>query len=403
MALEPIDIRARIRRRQGSTSLPPLMTPVVTPVTPPAAEQPEAPSYVPPSPSYTPQSQPAAPSAAAATPAAAPLAAPKAIKIKTEINKRMLIVALVCAGAASLLIVSYIRSSAGVLADQSKLLSVATVAKDVPARTMITKSMVTYTDVPALYVPANTATASDSIVGKVALSAMFAGETIHRKRLSDPNAETGLAVKIPIGHRAMAMQNKLAGLVKPGDFVDVFATVTEKSSKQIQIVPVLQHSLVLAVGAKVNATDDKAVVGSYDTANLATLAVPDEKVNLLTLLEEKGNFKLVLRAPNDETIMKTKYNDKQLMTLVLGAEELPKPKPVPLAPVAAPVVHEQPVYRAPERAYNPPPRAAAPRAAAPAPAKPAAAPPKPANNGHVTVTVINGGHVQQQDQDKGPQ
>ena len=379
---EPINIRDRIRRRQGSTSLAAASIMQPMPVTPPAASQsqPEPPSYVPPSPAYTPSSQPA--------PAAAHAA--KAPKLKGEVNKRMLILALGCAAVASLLIVNYVRSSAGVLANQAKLIKVATVAKDVPARTMITKDMVTFTEIPALYVPQDTATAADTVVGKVALTGLFAGETIHRKRLSDPNAETGLAVKIPVGTRAMAMQNRLAGLVKPGDYVDVFATAIAKENNKAQIVPVLQRSLVLAVGSKVNATDDKAVTGAYDTANLATLAVPDEKVDLLSLLEEKGNFKLVLRAPNDETMVKTKYTDAQLMTLVMGAEELPKPKPKPVE--APPVVREQPVYHAPApvREY------VAPRPAAPRPAAPKPAAPAPAGN-RVVVTVINGGNVQQHD------
>jgi Flp pilus assembly protein CpaB len=398
--MEPIDIRKRLRSRQGASgALPPIADPVppaaapAAPVTPPPAEPtgyappryhaPEAPTAEP-APAY----QPPRYNAPEPAPQATTAKAAKGPKLKGEVNKRMLLLALGCAAIASLLIVNYIRSSAGVLAQQSKLLKVATVVKDIPARTVITKDMVTFSEIPALYVPKDMAKPEDTIVGKVALTAMFAGEQIHTKRLSDPNAETGLAVKIPNGHRAMAMQNRLAGLVKPGDYVDVFAIVNDKGGKPLTL-PVLQRSLVLSVGSRVSATDTASANNAYDSANSATLAVPDQKVDLLTLLEEKGNFRLVLRAPNDTSVLPAKYKDKQLIDMILGAEPPPvaKPKPVAPRPVA---VHQEPVYRpaAPARTYTPPvrPRPAAPKPAAPAPQR------------GVTVTVINGGNVQQQPQ-----
>lgn len=393
--MEPIDIRKRLRSQQGASGALP---PIADPVPPPPAAAPMAP------PAYAPPRNEAPPPAAEPAPAyqpprytapdaepapAAPAAkATKGPKLKGEVNKRMLILALGCAAIASVLIVNYIRSSAGVLAQQSKLLKVATVAKDIPARTVITPEMITFSQIPALYVPKDIATPKDTIVGKVALTALFAGEQIHTKRLSDPNAETGLAVKIPNGQRAMAMQNRLAGLVKPGDYVDVFAIVNDKAGKPLTL-PVLQRSLVLSVGAKVSATDTTTANG-FDSANTATLAVPDQKVDLLTLLEEKGNFRLVLRAPNDTSVLPAKYKDKQLIDMILGAEPpVVKPKPAPPKPVA-PVVHHEPVYRpAPVRVYTP----VRPRPAAP---KPAAVAPRPQRQ--VTVTVINGGNVQQQPQ-----
>jgi Flp pilus assembly protein CpaB len=409
--MEPLDIRKRLRSRQGASgALPPPVQPISPAVPPPASRPPAAPppgytpsaaepapGYAPPrygagepaaaepTPAYTPPRY-QAPEAPPPPPQAAPAKQAKGPKLKGEVNKRMLILALGCAAVASLLIVNYVRSSAGVLAQQSKLIKVATVAKDIPARTVVTKDMVTFSELPALYVPKGTATPEDTVIGKVALTALYAGEPIHTKRLSDPNAETGLAVKIPNGHRAMAIQNRLAGLVKPGDYVDVFAIVNDKGGKPLTL-PVLQRSLVLAVGAKVSATDTNT--SGMDSANTASLAVPDQKVDLMTLLEEKGNFRLVLRAPNDTSVLPAKYKDKQLIEMILGAEP-PAVRPKPAAPKpAAPVVHHEPVYRpaAPVRAYTPPVhRPAAPRPAAPKPQR------------QVTVTVINGGNVQQQSQ-----
>jgi Flp pilus assembly protein CpaB len=401
--MEPIDIRKRLRSRQGASgALPPLAEPPAAappPQAPTAPAAPAAPAYAPPryqssepaaaepAPGYTPPRYNAPePPPAAAQPAGK---AGKGGKLKGEVNKRMLILALGCAAVASLLIVNYVRSSAGILAQQSRLIKVATVVKDIPARTVVTKDMITVSEIPALFVPKDMATPETEIVGKVALTALFAGEQIHTKRLSEPNAETGLAVKIPNGHRAMAMQNRLAGLVKPGDYVDVFAIVNDKGGKPLTL-PVLQRILVLAVGAKVsvNDTTTNPNTGFDSNANSATLAVPETKVDLLTLLEEKGNFKLVLRAPEDTSTVPVKYKDKQLIDMILGAEP-PVVKPKPAAPKPA-AVHHAPAYRpaAPARTYTPParPRAVAPKPAAPAP------------NRGVTVTVINGGNVQQQSQ-----
>jgi Flp pilus assembly protein CpaB len=410
--MEPIDIRKRLRSRQGASGALPPTTPTADPASPPPvtppprygapgpAEAPPAyqpPRYQapePPAAEPTPAYQPPryqAPEPPAAPAQAAPATKAKGPKLKGEVNKRMLILALGCAAVASILIVNYVQSSAGVLAQQSKLVKVATVAKDIPARSVITQEMIAYSEIPALYVPKGMATPKDTVVGKVALTAMYAGEQIHQKRLSDPNAETGMAVKIPNGHRAMVIQNRLAGLVKPGDFVDVFAIVNDKAGKPLTL-PVLQRSLVLAVGSKVSATDTGTGAASgFDSASTASIAVPDQKVDLLTLLEEKGNFRLVLRAPNDTSMVPAKYQDKQLIDMILGAD-VPAAKPKPAAPKpVAPVVQRQTVQR-PVRTYTPPVQR--PAAAKPAPPKPAA--PQPQRQ--VTVTVINGGNVQQQSQ-----
>lgn len=338
MPLEPLDIRERLRRRQAGAD--------------------EAPATV------------AEPAPSLAPPAA------KGGKPKGEINKRMLILALATAAMASFLIVNYVRSSAGVLAERAKLVKVPVLAQDVVGRTVITDKMITYKEIPALYVVDGTAKADETLVGKVALTDLYKGEPVLSKRVSEPNAATGVAVKIPVGHRAMAVDNQLQGLLKPGDYVDVYATVTDTKGKS-HTEPVLQHSQVLAVGNRISATGDEQ---QADTGK-ATLAVADSKVHLMTLMEGKGNFRLVLRAPDDTSTVASKFTDQQLLALLTEPAEAPKPPPAKPAPVQQ-VVREVPVYRQVVR-QAPPPK--------PAPPKPA--PPK---KDPVVVTIINGGNVEQQ-------
>jgi pilus assembly protein CpaB len=92
-------------------------------------------------------------------------------------------------------------------------------------------------------------------------------------------------------------------LIRPGDYVDVFAVMNQSQSEQKVAVVLLQRVLVLATGLD---TSPDAVqlrigqpgIGEY--ASLLTLSLPVTEAQLLALAQEKGKLAVVLRNPDDQ-------------------------------------------------------------------------------------------------------
>jgi Flp pilus assembly protein CpaB len=151
----------------------------------------------------------------------------------------------------------------------------------------------------------------------------------------------------------------LAGLIKPGNEVDLHATVPDPTDDTRLIgTPVLQKCRVIAVGShllgEIPKSDEEAAKeanSGISSENTVTLAVPEGKVSVVTLMETKGNLKMVLRATGDASVAKSQFTDDVLMSLLGGKVPVkpvvaPKPKPQP-------VVHHEPP---PVAHYDPPPK-----------------------------------------------
>lgn len=304
---------------------------------------------------------------------------------KMEVNRRMLGIALACGGLASILVVSYLQSSAGALAQESRLIKVAVVTQDVPARTQLKPEMVSYQEIPAKFVPKGAVTDETPIKDLISTVDLYTGEQILEKRISKPSEETGLAALVPEGHRAVTVSNTLGKLLKSGDYVDLLVSVPQDN--KVVTTLALQRALVLAVGddlqGKENTTFDKA-----------TLAVPDDKVHVVTLLDEKGSFKLVLRSRTDESVLPTKVSDQALVGMLSGQVMAPRVNPVANLP-------RVPSFNTPRLNFNTTNYAPAAAQSYRAPAAPRRVPapraqaPRRASGGG-TVTVINGTNIQQQ-------
>jgi pilus assembly protein CpaB len=343
-----------------------------------------------------------------------------------EVNRKMLIVSLSIAALASFLSMSYLKGIAEPLRGRSKLIKVVTLTQDVPARTTISSEMIKVSDIPQGYLPEGAVEYKENLklLGQVTLTGLYKGEVLHKDRISLPNAETGITTIIPDGHRAINIRTDSinTSLIKPStqdrkEYVDVMATIPDPNPARrgrLISIPILQRAVVLAVGDRLSGGASKEPSGG----NSVTLAVPEDRVNLMVLIEEKGNLKVIPRSPTDDSTRQEKYTVQEIEDALLGkiespVEEVPEPKaepakaeePEPEAP-AAPLVDlsggsrpayrapaRKPVYRAPARkpVYRAPaaPRAAAPKPAAPRPAAPKAQAPAPVR----APVVINGGVV----------
>jgi pilus assembly protein CpaB len=142
-------------------------------------------------------------------------------------------------------------------------------------------------------------------------------DELRGKRLSKPvNAEQwvsvddllskeqgGLGVAIPKGMRAMAIKVNIdtivAGFVLPNSRVDVLNTVRQ-GDKDSYTQTILQNMLVLSVDQTKDRDPDKQSI----LGNTVTLAVTPEEAQTLSLAQQMGELRLVLRPFDDTDVVK---------------------------------------------------------------------------------------------------
>jgi Flp pilus assembly protein CpaB len=209
----------------------------------------------------------------------------------------------------------------------------ALVAKvNVPARTPLNGDYFEVRQLPAEAVIASALTDPAEVGNRVLDTALAAGEQVLSNHLIDPNTPDikRFADLIPPGKRAMSVQFSdivgSAGLIVPGDFVDVLAVFSKDTLGKDQSMILLQDIQVLAV-AQSTSVDQLAKQGT-DTpqaaapppslprpgqpaapvpsptpqrlpvttgARILTLAVAPEAAERLALAESHGNLRYIAR------------------------------------------------------------------------------------------------------------
>lgn len=210
--------------------------------------------------------------------------------------------------------------------------------------------------------------------GRVASQSIPVGQPIVQSMLAPKGTLPGLAVRIPPGMRAVAVQVDesagVAGWLKPGSRVDVIAVMTGRDGSTNETISkvILTNAEVLAVGQDSGTRPDAAA----SIAKTVTLAVAPPEMAKLHLATSRGKIRLAMRNQTDEgneqRMASTTDNellgiaqndDKKSLGGFLGGflSKLPKPeapptdkeastpKPEPAsAEVRAPMVPVQRVY-----------------------------------------------------------
>lgn len=183
------------------------------------------------------------------------------------------------------------------------LMASETINKD----SIISTKQLTVDYIPAQYVHPQALPDKKGAAGKTAIVEIMAGEQIlESKLLSESNRKQQLAYNIPKDCRAVSIAinsiSGVAGYITPGDYVDVIATMdiedagSKENSKPYSILT-LQEIKVLAVGENIELGDKK----SAGTGKTITLAVSINDALPLVLASERGNLRLLLRSPVDES------------------------------------------------------------------------------------------------------
>lgn len=335
-----------------------------------------------------------------------------------EVNRKMLLISLGVAALASFLSISYLKGIAEPLRGKSQMIKVVTLTQDVPPRTALTEDMLKIKEVPAAYLPEGALQYKPKmhLLGQVTTTSLYKGEVLHSKRISLPSEDMGITAITPDGFRPITISADNATLIKPSsaerkEYVDVVASLPDPNPARrgkLITIPVLQRSQVLAVGDRLSADD---VHASASPSNRITLAVPAERVNLMVILKEKGNFNVIPRSPEDTSTQPERYTIQEIEDALQGkfddekVAEAPTPEPkeekeepddppAPQAPLVDLSTPARSTYRAPARR----PVYRAPVARKPvyhAPVKPKAPKAAPVRKPVRAPLVINGGVITQ--------
>lgn len=169
-------------------------------------------------------------------------------------------------------------------------------------KTLITNQMVKIKDIPVELIQPGTAMEPQEVVGKISRTELYPEEPVLMSRLHKDNDLSGdLALAIPEGKRALTVAvddvSGVAGMLRPGDHVDILATFDYEVEKTTLSTLLFQNISVLAVGQSLDGVQkgDKKV-----NTQTVTLSVTPEQSPPLTLAAERGSIRLVLRSPKDE-------------------------------------------------------------------------------------------------------
>lgn len=223
---------------------------------------------------------------------------------------------------AMLLTYQYIHEQERQLGFLAEPVPVLMVNRNVPRLTRLDQTMLSMEMIPRRFVQPGALTEMADAVDQVTIVPMLQGEQVLGTKLVAYGVETGLAVKVPRGLRAVTLaltdEGNVAGLIKPGDFVDVIGTFEfgDMTKSDKRTFTLMQSILVLAVdqnlGVESEATravdQARAQERGGMTAGMAlaaagrrerplvTLGVLPDQVQKLVLAQESGDVALALRS-----------------------------------------------------------------------------------------------------------
>ncbi|MGH4122553.1 MAG: Flp pilus assembly protein CpaB [Clostridium sp.] len=225
-------------------------------------------------------------------------------------GKRLILISFMLAVVSSIAIFIYLKSvKTPDISLKEKTILVAN--ETIAARTVISKKMVKEIQVPDNAIFKDYIVESSNIVGKYSKETILKDEGFHKDKLIN-ELKNELSLKIAGNNRGISINvngsTGVSDLIKQGDFVDIIVYLSEKKDSQKIIRPdlsriLLQNIQVIAIDKSLNRDDSQRVV--VPTNYLVTLSVPIFDIEKLTLAEDIGQLKLILRPLIPDYIHKT--------------------------------------------------------------------------------------------------
>lgn len=183
--------------------------------------------------------------------------------------------------------------------------------QDIPLGTVLTDRMLGVRYMPEAYVEFRHIRARDAsrIIGVRMSMEVKANESILWSDLATTTGERrDLSSLVRSGMRAITIRadatSGFGGLLRPGDRVDAFLTVSRGNDEDARVtIPLLQNVIVLAVGQDTGAIQD-GNVRRPGSISQVTLGVTVTQAQLVAFATDRGRLTLVLRNPDDIAVVK---------------------------------------------------------------------------------------------------
>lgn len=211
------------------------------------------------------------------------------------INQKVLLLAVILGLATSIMVFFHLTRKAESLVDK-KAVDVVVALVEISPRQVISKEMVEVKKMPAQFAHPLAFSSTEKLIGKVAKERIMTGEAVLKDRVLQGREgvnSSRLSVMIPQGKRAVTVAvnqvSGVAGMLQPGDFVDILGTFDENTAGENITALFLQNIEILAVAQE---TEEKKKTQENTTV---TLLVTPWEAEQLALAEEKGVLRLALR------------------------------------------------------------------------------------------------------------
>ncbi len=212
-------------------------------------------------------------------------------------------------------------------------------ARDIAEMETIDDTMLDIRSVPEDYVGPAFAGDLDSVVGQVAAAPIKKGEQILATKLLTPGPDTGIALQVSPGKRAVTIPvdevRGLAKLIRPGDRIDLVAglDVGKGAAARREVSYLMQDVPVLATGVNVVNNIPRTFEVDPSGKNLiqrnlngetnfttVTLEVDPKQAQDLVYLTstQPGNLFMVLRNPNDRAQVRYPSSNMETVSGIPG-------------------------------------------------------------------------------------
>lgn len=189
------------------------------------------------------------------------------------------------------------------------------------------------------------------VLGRTPRERILANELLREERLARPDAGIGLNAIVTPGKRAMTIatntETAVAGLLAPGNYVDIIVTIKPEDPTTKDAVwvteTILQEIKVLAVGSALSGAEDRPDAAeaagqgkkaAKDPTRKAlkpsiTLEVTPEEAEKLALADSRGEITVVLRSDID-ILQIDSHGVTTAKNLIGFGTDAPPPEPTPI-------------------------------------------------------------------------
>lgn len=218
-----------------------------------------------------------------------------------------------------LLIVGYLQLRVARLDNLEEPIAVVIISKDLPEGFLIDESILATRKIPRRFVQPQAFLHTTEAVGQISKVALSKGEQLLKNKVRPLSAESGLAVRMPGGYRALSLEiddvSGVGGLIRPNNFVDLVATFeladfSEQTKVKTKLL--VERALVLAVGQDLGevalnlSTKSEKKSHPFLQENFApklqktvTLSLTPEQILKVEFAKQGGKISLALRGQWD--------------------------------------------------------------------------------------------------------